>query len=296
MKPVPFRYVAPLSVDQALEVLAEEGDEARALAGGQSLGPLLNMRIAAPGVLLDINRLAELDYLRIEADGALVIGSLTRQRAVEVSDDVSSSHGLLVEAVSQIGHRAIRNRGTIGGSVAHADPAAELPAALVALDAIVHVGSSAGVRSIPASRFFLGPFSTALQSNELLMGITVPPARPRTGQAWMEVARRHGDYGVVGVAATVEYGEDGLCSDARLVYSGADWTPWEPGTGPDLLRGESLTPDLLEEVGRVVAAGSAPPADIHASAAYRRRLISVLTVRALARCASRVSLTGEHPI
>jgi len=285
MKPAAFEYMAVESVDAALHALADNAGDIRVLAGGQSLGPLLNLRIAVPGVLVDINRLDELSHIDVTPDGSLSIGALTRQRRVETSARVATSWRMLTEAISHIGHRAIRNRGTIGGSIAHADPAAELPAVLIALDATIQTASVRGIRSIPATEFFLGPFTTALELDELLVGVTIPAVPSRTGQAWLEIARRHGDFGVIGVAAATEFDSEGTCVRARLVYSGADWAPWQPETAASLLIGRAPTPTLFAEVGRVAAGESSPPADIHASADHRRRLIEVLTARALARCA-----------
>ena len=284
MKPSSFRYVAPLSVHQALETLRDEADDVRILAGGQSLGPLLNLRLSQPGLIVDINRLTDLDAIRVTPAGDLAIGAVTRQRTVETSPVVAADWGLIVTAISHIGHRATRNRGTVGGSVSHADPAAELPAALTALDASFQIASTAGRRSVPATDFFLGPFSTALRADEMLVGMTIPPTPSGTGHAWLEYSRRHGDFGIIGVAAILRY-ERGVCAHARLVFSGADWTPWQPPTAVQRLIGNRPSLDLFEEVGRAAAAESSPPEDIHASTAHRRRLIEALTARALSTCA-----------
>lgn len=293
MKPARFRYLAPDSLEAALAALSDPDGDIRILAGGQSLGPLLNLRLARPDVILDVNRIPDLDAIRVTSDGQLSIGALTRQRRAETSAAVSSGWSLLCQAISQIGHRAIRNRGTVGGSVAHADPAAELPAALTALDATFHVASVGGRRSVPAAEFFRGPLATALDPDEMLLGLTVPPTDARAGQAWLEFSRRRGDFGVIGVAAVLRLDEDHCCADVRLVYSGADWTPWEPPSMRGVLNGRRPAPGLFEEVGRAVAGESAPPADIHASAAQRRRLIRVLTARVLARCAADVTPAPE---
>ena len=281
MKPARFSYLAPDSLGEALGVLEEHGDAARVLAGGQSLGPLLNLRLALPEVLVDANRIPGLDSLTIGSRGAVEIGAMARQHAVERREAVISGWPMVAEAIAEIGHRAIRNRGTVGGSVAHADPAAELPAAFVALDVEFAIASSGGTRSVPASEFFVGPFTTVLEPGEMLAGITVPPVRERTGQAWLEYSRRHGDFGVVGVAALLSADEDGRCSHARLVYSGVASVPWEPQRAIEMLAGSKLSPELITEAGRAAAEESAPPGDIHASAAHRRRLIRALTPRAL---------------
>ncbi len=285
MKPAPFGYAAPDTVDEALSILASDGADARLIAGGQSLGPLLNLRIAAPGLVVDLNRVEGLDGITVGSDGSLRLGAMVRQRAAEISPEVAG-WPVLAEAISHIGHRAIRNRGTIGGSVAHADPAAELPASLVALDAVLAVRSASATRSVLASEFFVGPFTTVLAPDEMLVEIVVPAAPARTGYSWMEVARRHGDFGIIGVAAVVGLDSDGRCAAAKVVCSGADWTPWSDPDATGMLIGRSPTVDRFSEVGARMAEASSPPDDIHASSDHRRRLIGVLTARALAKAAA----------
>ena len=202
MKPAPFDYAAPRSLEAALALL---GDESRPLAGGQSLVPMLNFRIAQPARLVDLNAIGELDYLRC-ADGALRIGALTRQAALERSELVERRWPLLVEAVRLVGHPAIRSRGTVGGSVAHADPAAELPVALAALDARFHLRSVRGARSLPPSDFFLGPLTTALEPDELLVEIEVPALPEGARAAFVEQARTHGDFAIAGAAVVLAPG------------------------------------------------------------------------------------------
>lgn len=286
MKPAPFRYLAPRSLKEALAELANQQEDVRILAGGQSLGPLLNLRLARPEVVLDVNRLDDLAGLTLSPEGHLAIGAMARQRSLEISAIAASGWDMLVAAISEVGHRAIRNRGTVGGSVAHADPAAELPAALVALDASFSVASAAGNRSIRANEFFLGPFTTALAPDEMLIGMTVPPVAAGTGQTWLEFSRRHGDFGLVGVAATLRIDGERKCRSARLVYSGSDLVPWEPASALQALEGRRPSSDLFMDVGRAVAAESSPPADVHASTAHRRKLMSALATRALTRCAA----------
>lgn len=286
MKPAPFSYLAPADLDEALARLDEHGDESRILAGGQSLGPLLNLRLAQPGIVVDINGLSELDYVRVADSGELLIGAMTRQRSAETSSAVAEGWPLLTNAIRQIGHRAIRNRGTIGGSLAHADPAAELPAALVALGASVGVASKSGRRSIAAPDFFVGPFSTAMRPDEMLVEVRVPPPPTRGTQAWLEFSRRHGDFGLVGVAAVAELSEEGTFAGLRLAYSGAHWVPWSP---PDdvtrMVGGRRPNAALYAEIGAAAASAATPPDDLHASGDHRRRLIAVLTARALEACA-----------
>jgi CO/xanthine dehydrogenase FAD-binding subunit len=288
MKPAPFEYVAPESVDQALGLLAEHADVAKVIAGGQSLGPLLNMRLARPDLLIDLNRLRELDYLR-EHDGALVIGALTRQRAVERSPRVSTHWPLLHEAVGYIGHPTIRNRGTVGGSVAHADPSAELPAVVTALDAELRIRGPRGERTAAPKDFFVTYLTTSLATDELLVEVRFPPRPTRTGYAWEEYARRHGDFALAGVAAVISLAGDGVCSSARLVYTGVGPVPFDAHEAAELLIGQPPTSEAFGLAAERAAADCEPDADVHASADYRRHLVRGLTRRALERALSRVA-------
>src|SRR5689334_13477947 len=218
MKPAPFEYEAPASLDAALELLARYGGDAKILAGGQSLIPVMNFRLAEPALLIDINRVAELDFIRRDGDGTLRIGGLTRQRRLERDPLVAAAAPLLHEAVPFIAHPQIRNRGTLGGSLAHADSRAELPAVAVALRARLRLQRAGGDRWVKAREFFTGLLSTALEPDEILTEVALPATPPRTGWAFLEDARRHGDYAQVGVAAGVSLDEDGRCREARLVY------------------------------------------------------------------------------
>src|SRR2546430_134240 len=215
MKPAPFDYFSPGTVDEALALLAEHGDEAKPLAGGQSLIPAMNFRLARPAVLVDLNGISALAYVRAES-GGVAMGAMTRQRTVERSDVVARAAPLLAEAMPSIAHPQIRNRGTVGGSIAHADPSAELPAVMLALEARFQARSATGERSIPAGEFFKGMLETALEPGELLVEIAVPPLPGRSGTAFVEMARRHGDYALVGVAAVVTLDSRGRCKAARL--------------------------------------------------------------------------------
>jgi len=289
MKPAPFAYHRPATLDEALVLLAEHGGEAKPLAGGQSLIPAMNFRLARPAVLVDLNRVAELGYVRAGRDG-LDIGAMTRQRAVERSDAVRSAAPLLAEAMPFIAHPQIRNRGTVGGSLAHADPAAELPAVMLALEARFRARGPQGERWIPAGEFFTGILETALGPDELLLEVAVPKSPARTGYAFAELARRRGDYALVGVAARVTLDRRGRCQAARI-------TLFSVGDGPVLAAAAAATLDGQEpspEAMRAAADAAAqrdidPPSDIHASAAYRRRLAAVLTRRALARAVERAT-------
>ena len=286
MKPAPFDYFTPATLDEALALLAEHGADAKPLAGGQSLIPAMNFRLARPAVLVDLNRISELAYVR--AESGVAIGAMTRQRVVERSDVVARAAPLLAEALPSIAHPQIRNRGTVGGSIAHADPSAELPAVMLALEARFQARSATGERSIPAADFFQGMLETALAPGELLVEIALPPLPARTGTAFLEVARRHGDYALVGVAAIVTLDARGRCQEARFGLLSVGDGPVLATEAANLLAGQTPSADLLRAAGDAAATHDIdPPSDIHASAAYRRQLVAVLTRRALARAFER---------
>lgn len=277
MKPPPFDYHRAGSVDEAVALLAQHGDDAKILAGGQSLVPLLSLRLARPSRLIDINRVGELAHI---ANGSgLTIGATVRQRAVERSSSVRAASPLLAAAVAHIGHSAIRNRGTVGGSIAHADPAAELPAVLLALDGEIEARSARGVRTIPAATFFEGFLSTALQPDELLTAVRIPERRG--GWSFHEFSRRSGDFAIVGVAATIELGPDGRIREARLALSGVDHTPRRANDAEALLAGAQGSDELWRSAAQAAASPLDPPSDIHGSAAYRKHLAAALSERAL---------------
>ncbi len=286
MKPPRFEYLAPTSLDEALGLLADHGDEAKVLAGGQSLVPLLNFRLVRPAYLVDLNDIPGLAYVRAD-DGRLAIGAMTRQRAVETADVVRERCPLLADAMPQIGHFQIRNRGTIGGSLAHADPAAELPAVVAALAGELVVRSRAGQRTLTPEQFFVAYLTTAVDPAELLVEVRLPVAPPRTGAAFMEVSRRHGDFALVGVAATVTLDEAGVCTGCAIALTGVGPTPVVAREAARALIGAKPTPEALEDVGRRAAAPLRPDGDLHASSEYRTHVAGVLTRRALARAAQR---------
>src|SRR6266513_2949809 len=270
MKPAPFDYFSPGTVDEALALLAEHGDEAKPLAGGQSLIPAMNFRLARPAVLVDLNGILALAYVRAES-GGVAVGAMTRQRTVERSDVVARAAPLLAEAMPSIAHPQIRNRGTVGGSIAHADPSAELPAVMLALEAR-----------------FQAMLETALQPGELLVEIAVPPLPGRSGTAFVEMARRHGDYALVGVAAVVTLDPRGRCQTARLSLLSVGDGPVLAPEAAKVLVGQAPSEELFRAAGDAAATRDVdPPSDIHASAAYRRQLVAVLTRRALARAFER---------
>ncbi len=282
MKPAPFLYAAPDTLDEALALLAEHGDEAKPLAGGQSLVPMMNFRLARPAVLVDLNRLGELEFVRRGEDGGLRLGAMTRQARLERDREVAAASPLLAETVPYVAHPQIRNRGTVGGSLAHADPAAELPVVAVALRARLRLVKAGGERWVEAREFFRGLLTTALEPGELVAEMALSPAAPRTGWSFLEVARRHGDYAQAGVAAVVVLDEDGGCREARLVYLSVGEVPLEAVEAGRLLVERGLTGEAIDEAARHAAESEIEPTgDIHASAAFKRHLARVLTGRAL---------------
>lgn len=295
MKPAPFAYAAPTGLAEALALVREHGAEGKVLAGGQSLVPLLAMRLARPAVLIDLNRVRQLDYIR---NGAEVrIGAMTRQRTAELSPVVRRRLPLLAEALGYIGHPQIRNRGTIGGTLAHADPSAELPAVLAALGGRVVVQSHRGTRTLGPDEFFVSYLTTALEPDELLVEVRLP-VHDRMGSAFVEVARRHGDYALVGVAALVEMG-GGRVTRARLAFTGVGAVPVRIPELEQMLTGRALDEAAVTEAGRIASARLDPEGDIHASAAYRREVAGVLAERALRlagdRAARRHGRRGSQP-
>lgn len=287
MKPAPFEYFRPHSLDEALALLAEHGGDAKPLAGGQSLIPAMNFRLATPAVLVDLNGVSELSYINDDG-GDVRIGGMTRQRTVERSALVSRRVPLIAETMPHIAHPAIRNRGTIGGSLAHADPAAELPAVMLALNARLMVSSRSGTREVAADDFFVGLFTTAVQAGALLTEIRIPPQAPRSGFAFQEVSRRHGDFALVGVAAAVQLDEQGSCADARIALLSVGDRPMLAAAAAKTLVGRPPSAESINAAADAAATKDIDPSsDIHASARYRRHLASVLTRRVLTRAFER---------
>lgn len=291
MKPAPFEFYRATSTDEALALLREHGHDAKPLAGGQSLIPAMNFRLARPAVLVDLNGVADLSGITVQPDGMLRCGAMTRQRTLERSGVVASNAPLIAEALPWVAHAAIRTRGTLGGSIAHGDPAAELPAVLAALGARYLVQSSGGQRWLSADAFMTGLFVTALEPGELLVAIEIPPLAPRTGWAFLEMARRHGDFALAGVACTLTLDSAGLCAGARIAAFGVGDGPVLCVKAAALLVGAAPGPNVLREAAAAVAADVDPPSDIHASGEYRRSLIEVLTSRALTRAAERATVS-----
>lgn len=288
MKPAAFTYFAPSSLDQAVSLLAKRTPEAKPLAGGQSLIPLMNFRLAQPRYLIDLNRIPELSYIR-ETDGTIAIGAMTRQFEAERSELVSRTTPLLTEALRFTGHPTIRHLGTVGGTLAHADPAAELPAVAIALGAKLVARGPAGTRTIPAGEFFLGPLSTALAPDELLVEVRIPQLPPRAGWAFLELSRRHGDFAIVGVAAVITLAPDGRVERASLALCGAGPKPVRASRAEAALAGASPSQERFREASEIAAQEIDPDSDLHASADYRRRVATVLVRRALAEAHRRAT-------
>ncbi|HEV2357808.1 MAG TPA: xanthine dehydrogenase family protein subunit M [bacterium] len=285
MKPAAFEYYAPRAVDETVALLAAHGDDAKVLAGGQSLVPLMNMRLARPRVIIDINRVRGLD--RLGGDGVLRLGALVRQRAAERSPLVASRCPLLRDALGWVGHPQIRNRGTIGGSIAHADPAAEIPAVLAALDGEVTVRGPEGARTLRAADLFVTYLTTAIDARELLIEVRIPALPRGAGWSWMEIARRHGDFALAGVGVVVTL-RRGAIADPRIALTGVGPTPVRAGAAERLLAGRAPSEPLWQEAADAVRAAIEPDGDLHASADYRRHIAGVLTVRALREALGRV--------
>jgi carbon-monoxide dehydrogenase medium subunit len=291
MKPAPFEYSAPETVAEAVAVLAEHGDEAKVLAGGQSLMPMLSLRLARPERLVDVNRVAGLSGARRE-DGVLVVGATTRHVALERDPDIGEAVPLLRQAAPYIGHFQIRNRGTLGGSLAHADPSAELPAVAQVLDAEIVVTGPDGERRIPSADFFETVFTTALEPDELVTAVRFPIWGPGSGFALEEVARRHGDFALVGALAAVQV-TDGRLQRVAIALTGMGSVP-ERAQGAELsLQGASVADIDAEAIGAQVVADLQPPTDVHASPAYRKRVAAALVARAVDRAIQKSSHSQE---
>jgi carbon-monoxide dehydrogenase medium subunit len=279
VKPAPFAYVRAASLDQVFDLLARHGDEARVLAGGQSLIPTLNLRLSAPSLLIDINGLEELAGIAVE-DGALRIGALTRQRAIEQSSDIARHGPLLKMAMPYVAHPAVRNRGTIGGSIALADPASELPACAVALGAQIELRGADGSRTVEATEFFRDLYETDLRSGEVVSAVLLPKPGPNYRSAIAEFARRHGDYALVGLAAHARV--DGtILEDVRLVFFGIGVKPVRAPAADALLEGREVDEATVQAAQDALAEDLEPTDDLHAGATTKLHLARVLTARVL---------------
>ncbi len=283
MKPTAFEYFTPSTVQEALQLLESQGDEAKILAGGQSLVAMMNFRAARPEVLIDINNIKELDYLKEEGD-EIVVGALTRERTLEVSPLVKEKCPVLAKAITHIGHLPIRFRGTIGGTLVHADNTAEIPIMAMALDAKMKIAGPSGERVLKASEFFLTYLTSAVEENELLVEVRIPTFDPKT-TAWsyVDIARRSGDFAIVAVASILTLNTKGVCRSARIALGGVAPTPIRAKEAEALLTGQKITDSLIEEAAIKAADEDNvdPDADYHATAEYRRAMAKVLTKRGL---------------
>jgi CO/xanthine dehydrogenase FAD-binding subunit len=282
MKPPPFAYVAPTTLDEALAELDDAGEDAKVLAGGQSLLPLLNFRLARPSVVIDLNRTAGLSDVR-RTDGVLRIGAMTRTSMLERSSLIAESWPLLRDAAGYVGHAAIRNRGTVGGSVAHADPTAELPVAFTALGARMHVRSRNAARIVRAADFFTGRLTTALEPNELLVGIELDALPTGTTHGFAEYARTAGDFAIAGACALLTFAPAGACSAARIVLLGADAVPRRAEAAERALDGATIDAAVATEIAAIAVGAS----DLPANTAHRRALLAEMTRLALLRAVER---------
>jgi CO/xanthine dehydrogenase FAD-binding subunit len=287
MKPAPFKYIAATSLEHALSLKAEHGDEAKFLAGGQSLMPTMNFRLAQPAILIDLNEIEDLAGIR-PSGAATRVGALTRYRALQRDAAFAQAFPLIGEALPHIAHPQIRNRGTFGGNLSHADPASELPAIALALRARFRIRAAQRERWIEASDFFVGPLTTDLQPDEMLVEVELPLPKPRTGSCFTEIARRRGDFAIVGVAATITLGDANQCSDVRLALCGVGETPIDASSAAVVLIGHALTEEAIRDVAASVQKMIDPGGNVHATADYQRHIAGVLTERALRTAHQRV--------
>lgn len=288
MKPPPFDYYAPTSLDEALAHLAEYGYDAKALAGGQSLIPMMNFRLAQPAVIVDLNTVAELSYIRPDENGGVLVGAMARHKMVERHPLIADRAPLVYETMPQIATSQIRSRGTIGGSLAHADPSAEMVCVSVALGGRFRLQSQSGERWVPASEFFLGLFTSVLEPEELLVEIHLPAMPVRSGWSLKEVARRPHDFCLIGVAAMVTLDEQGLCDQANMVFLSAGDGPMQAHQAAEVLKGQEPTQEVIRAAAEKAAAEDIDPSsDIHATQEFRRHLANVLARRALSEAYER---------
>lgn len=280
MKPCPFEYTCADSIEEAVQTLAANADDAKLLAGGQSLIPMMNFRVVRPSLLIDIGKLIELDYVRPHAGGGLEIGALTRHRTLETSRTVADRYPIIPEAMKHVAHLAIRTRGTLGGSLGHSDPATELPMLSLLLDASFTAVSTRGSRDIPATSFFRGPLTNALTEDEMLRHIVLPPLAAGTGWGFEEVNRRAGDFALACSGVLIERDGDTV-RRARIAMMGVGETPLMREDAAAMMKGERATPALFDAVAQRACEGLEPAQDLHASPDFRRHLAAVLTRRAL---------------
>ncbi len=291
MKPAPFEYYAPTTVEEALSNLTELGYSGKVLAGGQSLIPAMNFRMARPAALVDLNKVKDLFYIKPTAEGGLAIGAMTRVSTVEHSPAVAERFPLIVETVKYIAHPQIRNRGTFGGAIAHADPAAQLPAIAVALKAKMVIKSKKGERTVAADDFFVGPFMTVLEPEDMLAEVILPPLAPRTAGAYKQVSRQRGGYAQAAAISVVTLDDRNRCKDVRLVLFSVGETPILSKYAAKVLVGNEPTPAAIADVAAEVARSEVDPGtDLHGTAEYRKNLVNVLVGRSLTEAFARVRI------
>jgi aerobic carbon-monoxide dehydrogenase medium subunit len=282
MKPVPFDYYAPTSLKEALEVLAQLGYNGKVLAGGQSLVPAMNFRVAQPGALVDLNNIPELFYIRPTPAGGVMIGAMTRAATVEKNPLIVESYPIIPEAMFHVAHPQVRNRGTFGGALAHADPAGQMPGVVIALNARCHLLKKGGERWVGADDFFIGPFASVLEPDELLIEVEIPPVPARSGMSYHQVARQHGAQAQAGVNVVVTLDEKNRCKQAMIVFISVGERPLVARQAAQMLAGKELTPDLIRTAAEYAASKEIDPGtDIHATEEYRRSVSAVIARRAL---------------
>ncbi len=286
MIPAPFEYHSPKTLEEALRLVERHGDEAKVLAGGHSLLPLMKLRLAAPRYVIDIGRLRGMSYIR-EEDGRIAIGALTTHAELEGSALLREKCPLLSETAAEIGDVQVRNRGTLGGSLAHADPAADYPAAILALDAEIIAATSSGTRTIPAREFFVDMLTTQLRPGEILTQVRVPLLAARTGMAYCKLHQPASGFAIVGAAVRLALGKSGKIEEAAVGITGVGPKAYRATAVEKALRGKKATPKLLADAARSAATGVEPLSDLHASAEYRREMAAVFTRRALERALAR---------
>ena len=294
MKPVAFDYYAPTSVDEALDHLAQLGYDGKVLAGGQSLIPAMNFRMARPPALVDINGISDLDYIRSDKDGGLTIGTLTRDSVVEHSPLVQERFGVICEAMDYIAHPQIRNRGTFGGNIAHADPAGQLPGVTMALNARVLIRKKDSQRWVDVKDLFIGPFMTVIEPDELLVEVAIPPLPPRSGASYRQMARQHGAQFQVAVCVVVTLDKKGRCQQATVALLGVSEMTFLSVGASEALAGQEMSAAVIAKAAEAAAAESDPGNDIHASEAYRRHLVKALVSQAVAEAAQRAAGKGGN--
>ena len=288
MKPAPFKYIAPSTLKEALDIMTQHGYDDKLLAGGQSLVPVMNFRLTQPAIIVDLNKVSELSQFRKTERGGLRIGPMMRHSQLEHSQIVAEFAPLVHETMPHIAHPQIRNRGTIGGSLAHADPAAELPVIMVALQARFRLQKADGQRWVDAEDFYQALFTTSLEPEEILVEIAIPPMPRHTGYAFMEIARRHGDFAQAGAAALIKLDESGYCRQVRLVFLNVGEIPMVADTAVATMIGQLPSPSLIAETAMHAAQNEIDPTgDIHATAAYKRHLAYVLGKRAIQQAVTR---------